>query len=96
MITVKTYNSFFEDVIIKEFHKNGALIGLSRNGKITRYATTIRYELSRAQGYKYWERYFPNRLLWDLPEALQEAIDKEPTAYGEYTNKEGETIGYIG
>lgn len=97
MITVKTYESIFRKGTTKEYRKDDVLIGWSDNGEVTRYkVTTVPYELSRAQGYKYWERYFPNRLVWDLPEALQEAIEKEPTAYGEYTNRNGETIGYIG
>ena len=97
MITVEVYSSFFEDATVKDFRRDGVLIGEAIGEEITRYpTTTIPYELSRAQGYKYWKKHFKNRLIWDLPEALQEAINKEPTAYGEYTNREGEVIGYIG
>jgi len=97
MIAIEVYSSFFSDATVKEFRRDGALIGWSEGEKITRYTvTTIPYELSRAQGFKYWEKHFKGWLYWDLPKALQEAIEKEPTAYGEYTNREGEVIGYIG
>ena len=97
MIKVESYQSPFDESIVKEFRRDGMLIGWSNNGEITLYTIRIiPYELSRAQGFKYWTRYFPNRLLWDLPEVLQEAIEKEPTTYGEYTNRNGETVGYIG
>lgn len=97
MITVKTHESFFGDGMVKNFYRDDQLIGWAEDGKVARYSTFGTFhELSRAQGYKYWKKHFKNRLIWDLPEALQEAINKEPTAYGEYTNREGEVIGYIG
>ena len=82
-----------------EFNRDGQLIGRVINNKVQRIRwETYRQpvELTRAQGYKYWKRYFPNRLIWDLPEALQEAIESESRSYGTYVNRQGEVIGYEG
>ena len=99
MLTKVTYkDNLFLTGSYTEFKRNGELVAQAWNGKIemNSKAWNKATKLSRAQGYKYWKRYFPNRLCWDLPEALQEAIESEATTYGTYTNRHGEIIGYEG
>lgn len=69
------------------------------DGKLDRvywYKDYAPIELSRAQGYKYWKKYFPECMVYYLPKVLQEAIKKEPVAYGYFTRKDHTVCGYEG
>jgi len=79
------------------FFKNGELIATRDGGKIElipKYAHPI--ELTRAQGFRYWKRHFPERVCYALPALLEEAVDREPSSFGSFFNRNGEEIGYCG
>lgn len=97
MITIKTWNSIFDNNSeIKYFYRNGQLIGQSQHGVVRQMPhSESEHELSRAQGYKYWTKYFKGRYCWDLPEALQRAIEMPCTASGSFI-RNGEVVGYEG
>lgn len=99
MIETKTWKSIFnkEHDIVKHFYRNGHLIGMSRNGQVERIKShEERYEpLTRAKGFRYWNKHFTGRYCWDLPEVLQEAVEMECRACGSFI-RNGEEVGYCG
>lgn len=48
---------------------------LASNGYI-KIPSAVR--MTRAQGFRYWTRHFPNRSMWELPEIMQEAVCLDP------------------
>ena len=96
MIRVDKYKSLFEMPPYIEFWRDGQLIGIKRFNKIVLiHHGEVNY-LSRAQGYKYWKKYFPDRYYYTLPDALAEAIAEPCKSWGYYTDKNGELVGYEG
>ena len=94
MITVKQYESIFTGGTHKNYYKDGKLWGMSYDNKLKlepHWKDPTDY-LTRAQGYKYWRKYFPGRICYTLPEPLQEAIDREPESRGVY---EDDRVGLI-
>lgn len=84
---------------ITYFYKDGYLIATRDSKGWHRYPNKLKgygCSLTRAQGYRYWQRHFPGLPCWLLPEPLEEATDLEPEYKGEYTDKSGEVIGVFG
>lgn len=80
-----------------QFFKNAELIATRDGGKIElipKYAHPI--ELTRAQGFRYWKRHFPERACYSLPALLEEATNAEPRSFGTFFTRDGEKVGYIG
>lgn len=98
MYTKRTIPALFSESTITIFYKDGVEVATRRNGVTALrpvYHTPM--ELTRAQGFRYWEQHFPNRFCWDLPEVLQMALEKEPTAHGEFFSKRfGDWVYYEG
>lgn len=85
------------------FYKDGSCVAHRTRGKLyhhkhfTKSIGMSTVYLSRAQGFKYWKKYFPNRRYWELPEALQNAIDEPCHSFGYYiSKKDGIIICYEG
>lgn len=80
------------------YYKNGSCIGHKAKGKLHYHKHYIKsvalnsVYLSRAQGFKYWKKYFPNKRYWDLPIALQNAIDEPCHSFGYYISKKHREI----
>lgn len=92
MYTIKRYPSPFEDDETVEVHINGELRGIKYGNQWLLIRDPVYpVELSRAQGYRYWKRHFPDKPCWLLPQILQDAIDKE----AEYKCTKGD-VGYYG
>lgn len=93
--TVKSFYSLFVDSPSKNYYKNGELWAVSHNGNLFLIGRRhYQAPLTRAQGFKYWKRHFPNWFYFDLPELLQEAIDRPTERYGTYIDRNGEVVGY--
>lgn len=104
-LTVKTEEStFFEHGFYKHLYRNGRQICLAHytpEGKRDRVQwfklCSDPIELTRAQGFKYWERHFPDRICYSLPTALAEAIDRDFRSEGTfYSKKYRQMMGYAG
>ena len=92
-----TVDLFFGTPNYTEFFKNGKLIAIRRGDAWTMVGHVSKVELTRAQGYKYWERYCPNRIDWSLPQPLQDALEREPRTSGVFFDRRrGEWCGYEG
>ena len=81
------------------FYKGRKVIGRRREGNPIHLCVNHdcpEIELTRAQGYRYWQKHFPERVCWDLPFALYCAVCQEPRSFGTYTDKNGELVGYAG
>ena len=81
------------------YYRNGRAFAIKRhNGTIhfinKPYSAPV--EITRAQAYKYWERHFPGRCCYSLPEILQKALEKPCVSHGFFVNHLGEAIGYSG
>lgn len=98
--TKNSYHNIFLDDTLTNYYKGGKLVATREgNGPIelTHHHGPAYDPLTRAKGYRYWEKHFPGRYYWDLPEALQEAIDMEPATRGHFFHKKtGEIWGYEG
>ena len=94
--TKRTTRSLFGDDYV-EFFKDGKLAAIRLNGQLAivpKYTAPI--ELTRAQGFRYWRRHFPQRVCWDLPTALVVAVETEPRSFGTFVDRNGALVGYIG
>ena len=99
MYTISITYDIFSGRPCKRFYKGLALIAWTNpTGGFYRFDFTPKAgcDISRAQAYKYWEKYFPDKPCWLLPEVLQEALEKPCTARGAYKDRNGEWIGYEG
>ena len=98
MYTKRTFSALFSASPITVFYKDGVEIARKANGVlrlIPTYHAPI--ELTRAKGYRYWGKHFADRACYNLPQALQEAVEKEPTTWGSFFNKRhNEWWGYGG
>lgn len=96
MYRIDTFPDFFTGVKTKLIYKNGRFIADIRGGviRIEHYSTET--YISRSQGYKYWQKYFPDRPYYTLPKELQMAIEEQPKTCGYYIDRKGELIGYEG
>lgn len=82
-----------------DFYKNGKLFAYDcGDGRGIQIIPPVRnpIELTRAQGFRYWERHFPERACYTLPALLEEAVDREPKSFGIFFDRNGEEIGYCG
>ena len=95
---VRDYSLFISTPVTVYF-KDGKVVGRKQDGVMTltpSFADNT-VELTRAQGYRYWGKHFPNLPCYCLPDALREAINKEPWSCGAYFDrKRGEWVGYSG
>lgn len=82
----------------RAYHKKGYEVArfTLQEGLRLRKRTATTCELSRAQAYRYWSKYFPSCAVFNLPQVLQVAIDKPCAAHGTYTTKDGKHIEYEG
>lgn len=96
---VETQDLFFGSGVHREYYKEGRLIAVSNCDGIRYFGSVVvsGCDLSRAQGYRYWEKYFSGCIDISLPAPLQVALDKPCVSYGEYYDKKtGELIGWEG
>ena len=97
MIKMKKMRSLFDEDEVREYSREGRVIGTAnRYGLILYKYGTRPVRLSRAQGFKYWRKYFPGRIWTGLPEALQEALEEPCMTRGVYFTREGEAVAYEG
>lgn len=82
----------------KAYHKRGYEVArfTPQEGLQLKKRTAAACELSRAQAYRYWAKHFPSHAVFNLPQALQVAIDKPCTAHGIYITKDGKRVAYEG
>lgn len=81
----------------KMYSKNGVPWGTSSaNGTFLIGHINHRAPLTRAQGFKYWEKHFKDKYIFELPKELQKAIELEPTSHGCYMDRNGHLVGYSG
>lgn len=63
---------------MRVYRKNGRIIARSDEEGL-RFESGLPFKtpivMTRSQGYRYWERYFPNRICYDLPELVAAAVD---------------------
>ena len=92
----KTTSVFFGKTTT--FYKNGRVVARRREGEPIHlcHPYMAKVELTRAQAYRYWERYFPGRVCWDLPMAIQVGLEMPCRSEGTYTDINGELVGYAG
>lgn len=78
MYSKECYFSIFGDGCRTTYYKDGKKIAYSKSDGIITFVPsyTEKYSsITRAKAYRYWEKYFPNRVYWDLPKLLEDAID---------------------
>lgn len=70
--------SLFGDTSI--FYKDGIVVGYKQDGKLTLQpgASSYKVAMTRSQGFRYWERHFPERCSDSLPALIQEAVLIDP------------------
>lgn len=98
--TKTSYYNLFLDGTWTNFYKGKTLIA-TRDGDgpitLTHHHGPAYDTLTRAKGYRYWWKHFPGRYCWELPQALQDALDMEPATCGTFIHKKtGEIWGYEG
>lgn len=63
---------------MRVYRKNGRVIARSDEEGL-RFESGLPFKtpvvMTRSQGYRYWERHFPNRICYDLPELVAAAVD---------------------
>jgi hypothetical protein len=98
MYTKETYPNLFGIGSWTNYYKNGKLIAMRSEGRLelVNIHEPAYDVLTRAKGYRYWEKHFPDRYCWSLPEMLQEALDMEPASSGYFVDRNGELCGYEG
>ena len=96
--SIVTIPAFFTKLPTRLYYKNGREIARSCDGHISLLPSYhSKCELTRAQGFRYWEKHFPDRSRYTLPQVLQEAVDKPSHSFGQYVSKQdGALIGYEG
>jgi len=96
--TIDTAPTFFGDGIVRDYWKDGQLIGHTIGGT-TRLLPRNHHKcyLTRAKGFRYWKKHFPERPWYLLPSELADAVEKPPRSFGQYASKkDGALIGYEG
>lgn len=98
MYTKIVFDIFFEENPFTVYYKNGEAIAIKdENGLRLEKARGEQYDpLTRAKGYRYWEKHFPDQYCWTLPQELQDALDMPPATSGVFIDKNGELMGYEG
>ena len=80
--------------------KNGHRIARREEGEGWDYIPQMRRghgaDLTRAKGFRYWERHFSGWLCWMLPAEIEDAINLEAHYKGEYIDHDGELVGVFG
>ena len=97
--TKTSYPNLFGDGAWTNYYKNSKLIATrDASGPITlTYHHGPKYDtLTRAKGYRYWEKHFSGRYYWDLPQELQDALDMAPATRGYFVDRNGHLCGYEG
>jgi hypothetical protein len=89
---------FFGQVTL--FYKDGEIIA-SRQGesapiRLYQRGSLRQVSLTRAQGFRYWGKHFPDRACYTLPALLEEAVAKESASFGTFVNRRGEEVAYEG
>ena len=63
---------------MRVYYKNGRAIARS-DEKGLKFESCLPFKapivMTRSQGYRYWEKHFPNRVCYDLPELVAAAVD---------------------
>lgn len=98
MYTKETYLNLFTGAPWTNYYKNGKLIATRSKGKLEMKPQSgpAFDPLTRAQGFRYWQKHFPGLPCWMLPPMLEEAIDLKATYRGEYIDRNGERVGVFG
>lgn len=99
MYTKKVMPNLFGDGGWTGFYKNSELIATREDGefiKLLQHKGPSYDTLTRAKGYRYWERHFKERYYWALPDLLQDAIDMPSATSGYFIDRHGELHGYEG
>lgn len=95
---VRISDHFFDNSTIIDFYRDGKLVATRIDHEpirlIPQYSEPI--ELTQAQGFKYWSRHFSGRTCWDIPQALQDALNRPSKTKGSYIDRNGEQIAYEG
>lgn len=80
-----------------EFYKGKTLAAIrDEEGLRLVHHVTFPPEITRAQGFRYWEKHFAERPYYALPEPLEEAINKEAIYRGHFIDKYGERVTIYG
>lgn len=91
---------FADKPAVRRYYKNDVEIALRfpKDKKPILWTTgSAPFEFSRARAYRVWKKYFPDYYDFQLPEAIQDGLDRECVSYGEfYSKKHHEWIGYEG
>ena len=97
--TKTSYPNIFTNGEWTNYYKNGKLIATrDGNGKIEllHHHGSAYDALTRAKGYRYWWKHFPDRYCWSLPQDLQDALDMAPATRGYFVDRNGHLCGYEG
>jgi len=64
---------------MRVYWKNGRVIARSGDEEGLKFESGLPCKapvvMTRSQGYRYWEKHFPNRICYDLPELVAAAVD---------------------
>lgn len=77
MYTKEVITNFFDDGTTTNFYKNGMLIASRKNSEPIKFYHryySLFDPITRAKGYRYWEKHFPNRACYALPKLLEDAV----------------------
>lgn len=98
--TIKRYPSLFEGIRdYTEYWKEDKLIATKwqdEGWQMHHISEEIYDTLTRAKGYRYWWKHFPDRYCWSLPQELQDALDMAPATRGYFVDRNGQLCGYEG
>ena len=63
---------------MRVYWKNGRVIARSDKGRL-KFESGLPFKtpvvMTRSQGYRYWEKHFPNRICYSLPRLIEAAVD---------------------
>lgn len=80
-----------------EFYKGKTLVAIhDENGLRLVKHVVFATEITRAQGFRYWEKHFAERACYTLPTLLEEAVNKEAIYRGHFVDRYGEYVTIYG